>query len=76
MEYNRLWIYPYAFLVCIPDFLFDLLRISRNFVINVWEESQLMILEEETLLSDTETDFDDDGDSSSETYDPGSDKED
>jgi hypothetical protein len=73
MEYNRLWIYPYAFLVCIPDFIFDLLRISRNFAINVWEESQLMILEEDTLLSDT--DFGDD-DSSSETYDPDSDKED
>ena len=76
MNYNRIWIYPYAFLVCIPDLLFDLLRISRNFAINVWEESQLMILEEDTLasLSDAETDAEDE--SSSETYDPGSDKED
>jgi len=76
MNYNRIWIYPYAFLVCIPDLLFDLLRISRNFAINVWEESQLMILEEDALasLSDAETDAEDE--SSSETYDPGSDKED
>lgn len=73
MDYNRIWIYPYAFLVCIPDFLFDLFRISRNFVINVWEESQLMILEEESPLSDADTDPDE---SSSETYDPDSDKED
>lgn len=73
MDYNRLWIYPYAFLVCIPDFLFDFLRISRNFVINVWEESQLMILEEEAPLSDADTDSDE---STSDTYDPHSDKED